>query len=88
MTSKIEHQSMYPTLVSKEVSDLSNDTKQSDLGKKKCIQLKNQKSQKVNFSFIFSENPLYKIGALREHFPVSLSLKIWCVACYDIQEWD
>ena len=40
------------------------------------------------FLNFFSENPLYKIGALREHFPVALSLKMLCVACYDIKEWD
>ena len=51
-------------------------------------QNKFKQNQEYDFPFIFSENPLYKIGALREHFPVALSLKILCVACYDIKEWD
>ena len=42
----------------------------------------------MQFSFIFSENPFYNIGALRENFQVALSLQILCVACYDVKEWD
>ena len=61
LTSKIEHQSIWPILVSKEAFG----PQQLDL----LILF-------VHFSFIFSENPLYNIGPLREHFPVALSLKI------------